>query len=97
MFTHILYDTSEEEVLSGRYRSLLALLDTILDHKRDPILVHCGDGVGMTGVILGAYYAVDMKIQGKVNIFLACKHLRIHKQDMVQTQVSSYLTYISTQ
>ena len=91
IFTHILYDTSEEEVLSGIYRSLLALLDTMLDHKRNPILVHCGDGVGTTGVILGAYYAVNTKTQEKVNIFQACKHLRIHKQDMVQTQVSQLI------
>ena len=50
---HILYVTCERcQVVDTR----LELLDTILDTKRESILVHCGVDVGMTGAILGVYY-----------------------------------------
>ena len=89
-FTHILYDTCCEELSSGRYESLLGLLDILLNSKGNPVLVHCGDGVGMSGVLLGAYYVVKKREDSRVDIFQACKLLRLHRQDMVPTLVSMF-------
>ena len=94
-FTHILYDTGSEEVSSGRHESLLALLDTLLGSEQQPVLVHCEDGVGMSGVLLAAYYAVKMGTEGRVDIFQACKLLRRHKQDMPPTLVSNIISIVT--
>ena len=88
LFSHILYDRCSEDLSSGRYESLVALLDTLLQHERQPVLVHCGDGVGMSGVLLGAFYAVKKRAEGTGDIFQACKLLRLHRQSLVRTQVS---------
>ena len=93
-FQHVYCSTWTSGGVSSRYSSVLKLLDILLqcEDRTHPVLVHCADGAGVSGMLLAVSLGVKGRRGCEVDLFQACKLLRFHRRRMVSTTVS-YLFY----
>ena len=94
-FKHVIVEgwKENEEVLEPS--SILMLIDFIKKHREShpigPVIIHCNDGIGRTGVVLTVYKSIqDLKEKGSVDIFQIIKEFRNERMNIVPTFVSSY-------
>ena len=72
--------------------SIVILLNFIIKYKREnpnkPIIIHCQDGIGKTGIIYTVYQCIqEMKKEGQIDIFHTIKRLRRERMNFVPTLV----------
>ena len=89
-FQHVYCSTWTSGGVSSRYSSVLKLLDILLqcEDRTHPVLVHCADGAGVSGMLLAVSLCVKGRRGCEVDLFQACKLLRFHRRRMVSTTVS---------
>ena len=98
-FTQIIannWDDKEEPNL----KKTVVLLQTIMEFRKNnptsPIIIHCVDGAGKSGVIYTVYRAIrDSTEKGYVDIFHIVKKLRNERMKSVTTLVSLKLVFPS--
>ena len=79
------------------FQSLLGLIQTIVNHKQEnphlPIIVHCSDGIGKTGVLLSTYRIIEhVKNKDPIDIFHVIKGLRSDRMNFVSSLVSTLVS-----
>ena len=89
-FQHVYCSTWTSGGVSSTYSSVLKLLDILLqcEDRTHPVLVHCADGAGVSGMLLAVSLGVKGRRGCEVDLFQACKLLRFHRRRMVSTTVS---------
>ena len=75
--------------------SAVALLSRAIKQKQDypfnPIIIHCEDGISMTGIFLTVFNVIkELKIRKSINIFNVVKNLRKQRMRIVPTAVSCH-------
>ena len=73
--------------------SIIVLIQILKKYKQEnpnlPIIVHCSDGIGRTGVLLTTYKNIeDIETKDSIDMFHTIKHLRNDRMKLVPTLVS---------
>ena len=73
--------------------NIIELLQTIITYRQEnphlPIIIHCTDGIGRTGVLLTALKVIEqINNKAPIDIFHAIKSLRSERMNFVPTLVS---------
>ena len=73
--------------------NVIALLGQMIHQKETeplkPIIIHCGDGIAKTGILLTIFNVVqELKLKKPINIYNAVRKLRKQRVQMVPTLVS---------
>ena len=74
--------------------NVLVLIHAMRDFKQEnphlPIIIHCSDGIGKTGVLLSTYRIIEhIKNKDPIDIFHVIKGLRSERMNFVPTLVST--------
>ena len=74
--------------------SILVLIQTMREYKQEnphlPIIIHCSDGIGKTGVMLSTYRIIEhIKNKDSIDIFHVIKGLRSERMNFVPSLVST--------
>ena len=75
------------------FQSVIELLQTMIKYKQEnpytPIIVHCTDGIGRTGVLITIFKVIEqIKSKESIDIFHVIKSLRSERMNFVPTLVS---------
>ena len=73
-------------------QSIVILLNFIIKYKHEnpskPMIIHCQDGIGKTGIIYTVYQCIqEMREKGQIDIFHTIKRLRRERINFVPTLV----------
>ena len=93
-FTQCISPIWNEDCTVAEMTPAVALLSRILKQLQEDssksIIIHCGDGISKTGIILTAMNSVkELTLKKTINIFNGVKDLRKQRMKMVPTLVSS--------
>ena len=96
-------DKSFEQFISSKWNEkgepdlegMIILLQAMLVHKQDnpaaPIIIHCIDGAGKTGVLFTVFKAIlESRDKNVIDIFHIVKKLRSERMNLVPTLVSRF-------
>ena len=94
IFTQCISPTWNEDCTVAEMTPAVALLSRILKQLQEDssksIIIHCGDGISKTGIILTAMNSVkELTLKKTINIFNIVKNLRKQRMKIVPTLVSS--------